>query len=113
MTRDQVLLETSIAFLGSDRKNPKRNVEIQRLKLENSTLDMLIFWPEKRVCQIYSVSAADAAQKELASVITDADNLAEIERLYGKITGRGVLYLGPSCEFNGIAYLNIEDYLTK
>ena len=113
MVRDQVLLETSIAFLGPDRKNPKRNVEIQRLKLENSTVDMLIFWPEKRVCQIYSISADGAAQKELASPINDAANFAEIERLYGRITGRGVLYLGPSCEFNGIAYLNIEDYLTK
>ncbi len=113
MVRDQVLLETSIAFLGPDRKKPKRNVEIQRLKLENSTVDMLIFWPEKRVCQIYCVSAEDAAQKELASAITDEKNLETIERLYGKITGRGVLYLGPSCEFNGIMYLNIEDYLTK
>ena len=43
--------------------------------------------------------------------LTDEEKLAEIEKQYGTIRSRSVIYRGQSMEVEGIHYVNVEEYL--
>ena len=41
----------------------------------------------------------------------DPEKCEAMERRFGRITGRFVLYRGEECDCGEVKYLNVEDYL--
>ena len=102
MTEEIVLLETKLA-------RPKARVF--RLRFAVGEFDMVVYDPASMTCALYEIKHSDAAVPELRRHLLDAEKCAAAEHLYGKITGKYVLYRGEDTLLDGVRYLNVEEYL--
>ena len=104
MMEDIVLLET-------DRALPK-NKRAFKLTLPRSEVDMLIYTSKAWTGEAYEIKHSSEIVPRQYHVLEDAEQCALIEKQYGPITKKSVIYRGDSCVLeNGIIYQNVEEYL--
>ena len=104
MMEDIILLETKQAMPGK---------QVFPLRFAVGEFDMVIFDPEQISCEIYEIKHSDKTAAEQYRHLIDKTKCKETEKQYGEITRRCVLYRGPRTDFNGIEYLNVEEYLSE
>ena len=81
------------------------------LQFPDGEFDMVIEDPRKTEIEIYEIKYSKERVADQARHLKDAKKCETAEFLYGKITGKTVLYRGENAEIDGILYRNIEDYL--
>ena len=106
MLEDIVLLET-VKTIPSTKK------AFQFRFAEGGEFDMVVYDSETNTCAVYEVKHSNKVAKDQTKHLTDAEKCATIERIYGQITGRYVLYRGATCEEGNVDYINVEEYLTS
>lgn len=102
MMEDIVLLETQIS---------RKNCEVFCLQFEIGEFDMVVFDPEKETCEIYEIKHSMEAVPEQCRHLLDDKKCRNTEFRYGTITGKYIIYRGESSEFEGVKYINVEEYL--
>ena len=106
MMEDIVLLETS-------RSLPK-DKRAFKLTMSASEFDMVIYDDEHDTCELYEVKHSAEIVEHQYHVLTDEDECALVEKKYGTIIKKCVLYRGkPSTLDNGIEYQNVDEYLKQ
>ena len=104
MLEDIVLLETSKAAL--------RNEEVFKFKFDDGgEYDMVIFDSKSNTCRIFEVKHSDKIVDRQAKYLRDEAKTSLIKHRFGKITGKYVIYRGPTQDVDGIQYVNVEEYL--
>ena len=104
MMEDIVLLETARAL-------PK-NKRAFKLTLPRSEVDMLVYTSEAWTVEAYEIKHSSEIIPRQYHVLEDADQCSMIEKQYGPMTKKSVIYRGKSCVLeNGIIYQNVEEYL--
>ncbi len=102
MMEDIILLETKMA---------KPDKKVFKLQFTVGEIDMVVFDQKTLTCQIYEVKYSKEQVLEQYRHITNEEKCAMISHRYGDITGRYVIYRGDSAVFNGVQYLNVEEYM--
>ena len=102
MTEDIALLETKLA-------QPQNEVFV--LQFPIGEIDMVVFDAAKVQCHLYEIKHSTKAAVDQYRHLMDSEKCAEIEKQYGRIEGKTVLYRGESTMQDGIRYQNIEQYL--
>ena len=106
MMEDIVLLETS-------RSLPKGKRAF-KLTMSASEFDMVIYDDEHDTCELYEVKHSAEIVEHQYHVLTDEDECALVEKKYGTIIKKCVLYRGkPTTLDNGIEYQNVDEYLKQ
>ena len=104
MMEDIVLLESSRALPKGKRAF--------KLTMSASEFDMVIYDEENDTCELYEVKHSEQIVDRQYHVLADADECALVEKKYGTIIKKCVLYRGkPAVLDNGIIYENAEHYL--
>lgn len=104
MLEDIVLLETV-------RTLPK-NRSAFKLTLSRNEFDMVIYTSSENTCEVYEIKHSAGITPRQYHVLEDEDQCSLVEKQYGKITRKCVIYRDPSHTLdNGIEYLNAEEYL--
>ena len=104
MMEDIVLLETTRALPKGKRAF--------KLTMSASEYDMVIYDEERDTCELYEVKHSAEIVDHQYHVLADADECALVEKKYGTIIKKCVLYRGqPEKLENGIVYENVEQYL--
>ena len=102
MMEDIVVLETQIA---------KPDCEVFKLLFATGEFDMVVFEPESECCSIYEIKhSAEIVANQYRHLI-DENKCKETEFRFGNIKGKYVIYRGDTCNFEGVQYLNVEEYL--
>ena len=102
MMEDIILLETKEAF-------PRKQVIV--LQFAAGEIDMVVYDPETISCELYEIKHSSEMAPEQYRHLTDPGKIPEIEKQYGTIQGRFVIYRCDEAERDGIRYLNAEKYL--
>ena len=106
MMEDIVLLETS-------RSLPKGKRAF-KLTMSASEFDMVIYDDEQDTCELYEVKHSAEIVEHQYHVLTDEVECALVEKKYGTIIKKCVLYRGkPTTLDNGIEYQNVDEYLMQ
>ena len=104
MMEDIVLLETSRALPKGKRAF--------KLTMSAGEFDMVIYDEEQDTCELYEIKHSAEIVDRQYHVLADADECALVEKKYGSIIKKCVLYRGKSGKRdNGIVYENVEQYL--
>lgn len=102
MMEDIILLET---------KSAKPDKKVFKLQFAVGEFDMVVCDPKALTCEIYEVKYSRERISEQCRHIKNEEKCAETCHRYGEITGRYVIYRGDGAEFDGVQYLNVEEYL--
>ena len=102
MMEDIVLFETTQA-------NPKMDVFV--LQFPIGEFDMVVFDKERGNCLIYDIKHSDKVVKEQYKHLVDEEKCKQTEHRYGPIISKTVLFRGKSQVYDGINYINVEEYL--
>lgn len=102
MMEDIVLLETKTA-------NPDKDVF--KLQFAVGEFDMVVHDPVALTCEIYEVKYSRECVSEQYRHIVDENKCSAAEHRFGKITDKYVVYRGETVDFEGIKYVNVEEYL--
>lgn len=104
MMEDIVLLETA-------RTLPKGKRAF-KLTMSASEFDMVIYDEEQDTCELYEIKHSAEIVDHQYHVLADENECALVEKKYGTIIKKCVLYRGkPQKLENGIVYENVERYL--
>lgn len=104
MMEDIVLLETTRAL-------PKGKHAF-KLTMSAGEFDMVIYDEEQDTCELYEVKHSEQIVDRQYHVLADQEECALVEKKYGTIVKKCVLYRGKPTELeNGIVYENVEQYL--
>ena len=104
MMEDIVLLESKKALY--------KTKEVFKFKFDNGgEFDMVVYDKKTNSCQIYEVKHSDKIILNQTRFLMDEERCNIIERRYGTITDKYVIYRGASTISNGVKYLNVEEYL--
>ena len=102
MMEEIVLLETRLA--GSDKK-------VFKLQFPVGEFDMVVCDTREVTCRIYEVKYSKERVPEQYRHLKDDEKCSMTSHRYGDIVGKYVIYRGETAEYDGIQYLNVEDYL--
>lgn len=110
MMEDIVLLETKLS---------KSDCEVFRLQFAIGEFDMVVFHEKEGNCEIYEIKHSMEVVPEQCRHLLNDQKCKDTEFRYGPITGKYVIYRGPSTELKDIEedatenvmYLNVEEYL--
>ncbi len=106
MMEDIVLLETARSISKKKR--------VFKLLLARNELDMVICSPEEGSCEAYEIKHSKEITPRQYHVLSDEEACALVEKRFGKITKKCVLYRGENRFLeNGIEYKNAEEYLKE
>ena len=106
MLEDIVLLEVIKAM-------PK-SVEAFKFKFDGGgEYDMVIYDRTTHSCGIYEIKHSVAMSERQTIYLRDQENVQTIERRFGKITGKYVIYRGEDGFVDGVQYLNVEKFLCE
>lgn len=76
--------------------------------------DMVIYNKTNNTCSLYEIKHSDKINARQYQYLVDNVRLSAIEKRFGKITGKYVLYKGAGKELdNNITYINVEEYLCR
>ena len=106
MLEDIVLLDT--------KRRYGKSKEVFKLYFAAGEFDMVIYDKKKAEIECFEIKHSDEIVEEQAKYLLNEDNIANTEKIYGKVTRRCVLYKGGSgIASNGIEYKNVEEFLNK
>lgn len=107
MLEDIVLMETT------KKLNPKR-YKVFKFMTAGGEFDMVIYDRERVVCGIYEIKHSDKVDKNQYRHLTDEEECALMERKFGDIVSKTVLYRGENLMTeSGVQYRNVEEYLKE
>ena len=106
MLEDIVLLDT-IRSLPESKK-------AFRMQFKTGEFDMAVYDRRSDTCEIYEIKHSRTRSPQQYRHLVDKEKCAAMEKRFGRITGRFVLYSGEDhvCEENDVRYLNVENYLS-
>ena len=106
MLEDIVLLDTFRTLQKKDRAF--------KLVLSRSEFDMVIYHTESNTCEAYEIKHSREAVAHQYHVLEDEELCADVERKYGHIAARYILYRGVDYTApNQIVYQNVENWLKQ
>ena len=106
MLEDIVLLETKNAL--TDR------YLVSKLRFGAGEYDMIIYDRDADQCELYEIKHSSEIDTHQWRHLMDSEKLQTVERRFGTIAGRYVLYTGKDTNLeNGIQYRNVEAYLKQ
>ena len=103
MLEDIVLLDTIRSLPDSKRAF--------RMKFRSGEFYMAVYDRESDTCEIYEIKHSKVRSPQQCRHLVDPEKCVAMERRFGRITGRFVLYRGEECDCGEVKYLNVEDYL--
>ena len=103
MLEDIVLLDTIRSLPDSKRAF--------RMQFRSGEFDMAVYDRESDTCEIYEIKHSKVRSPQQYRHLVDPEKCEAMERRFGRITGRFVLYRGEECDCGEVKYLNVEDYL--
>ena len=102
MLEDIVLLESKIIL---------KNKEVFKLFFDFGEYDMVILDKKTHRVDLYEIKYNDEIYEEQYKHLIDEEKNKLVERYFGKINKRFVLYRGKTKKVKDIQYLNVEEYL--
>lgn len=106
MLEDIVLLDT--------KRRYGKSKEVFKLYFAAGEFDMVIYDKKKAEIECFEIKHSDEIVEEQAKHLLNEDNIANTEKMYGKVIRRCVLYKGGSgIASNGIEYKNVEEFLKE
>ena len=104
MMEDITLLETA--------RTASKTRDVFKLTLSRSEVDMVVYDSEENACELFEVKHSAKITPRQYHVLEDDEICREIQRRYGRIKKKSVIYRGENCVLeNGVVYRNVEDYL--
>lgn len=104
MLEDIVLLEVCKAAPSA--------MEAFKFKFDaGGEFDMVIYDKASRNCRIYEIKHSTEANEKQTLHLRDAEKCQIVEKRFGPISGKFVLYRGKDTFAEGIQYLNVENFL--
>ena len=104
MLEDIVLLEV--------RKTAPSTMEAFKFKFDaGGEFDMVIYDKASRNCRIYEIKHSTEANEKQTLHLRDAEKCQIVEKRFGPISGKFVLYRGKDTFAEGVQYLNVENFL--
>ena len=104
MLEDIVLLEVCKAAPSA--------MEAFKFKFDaGGEFDMVIYDKASRNCRIYEIKHSTEANEKQTLHLRDAEKCQIVEKRFGPISGKFVLYRGKYTFAEGIQYLNVENFL--
>ena len=86
--------------------------DVFKLKFPTGEFDMVVVDRASQEVELYEVKHATMRDDRQLRHLADGMKVAEVERLYGRVVVRTVLYRGQPAELpNGIRYRNVGEYL--
>lgn len=103
MLEDIVLFET---------KKATSNEDVFKYKFDGGgEYDMVIYNRQNNTCRIYEVKHSNEVAARQRRYLEDTQKCEMIEKIYGRITGKYVLYRGENVVVGDVQYKNVEEYL--
>ena len=88
--------------------------EVFKLEFMDGEFDMVQMDKETYECKVFEIKHSKSIDPSQCRHISNKDRCSETEKMFGKIIGKCILYLGENTQIgNGIQYLNAEEYLTS
>ena len=104
MLEDIVLLEVC--------KAAPSTMEAFKFKFDaGGEFDMLIYDKTNQNCRIYEIKHSTEANEKQTLHLRDAEKCQIVEKRFGPISGKFVLYRGKDTFAEGVQYLNVENFL--
>ena len=104
MLEDIVLLEV--------RKTAPSTMEAFKFKFDaGGEFDMVIYDKASKNCRIYEIKHSTEANEKQSLHLRDAEKCQIVEKRFGPISGKFVLYRGKDTFAEGVQYLNVENFL--
>lgn len=104
MLEDIVLLEV--------RKTAPSTMEAFKFKFDaGGKFDMVIYDKASKNCRIYEIKHSTEANEKQTLHLRDAEKCQIVEKRFGPISGKFVLYRGKDTFAEGVQYLNVENFL--
>ena len=104
MLEDIVLLEV--------RKTAPSTMEAFKFKFDaGGEFDMVIYDKASQNCRIYEIKHSTEADEKQTLHLRDAEKCQIVEKRFGPISGKFVLYRGKDTFAEGVQYLNVENFL--
>ena len=104
MLEDIVLLEV--------RKTAPSTMEAFKFKFDaGGEFDMVIYDKTSQNCRIYEIKHSTEANEKQTLHLRDAKKCQIVEKRFGPISGKFVLYRGKDMLAEGVRYLNVENFL--
>ena len=83
-----------------------------KLVFPRGEFDMVVRRQATNECELFEVKHATVSDDRQARHLRDGEMLAEVERRFGKVSGRCVLYRGkPFRAEDGVCWRNVEEFL--
>ena len=104
MLEDIVLLEVC--------KAAPSTMEAFKFKFDaGGEFDMVIYDKTNQNCRIYEIKHSTEANEKQTLHLRDAEKCQIVEKRFGPISGKFVLYRGKDTFAEGVQYLNVENFL--
>ena len=104
MLEDIVLLEV--------RKTAPSTMEAFKFKFDaGGEFDMVIYDKTSKNCRIYEIKHSTEANEKQTLHLRDAEKCQIVEKRFGPISGKLVLYRGKDTFAEDVQYLNVENFL--
>ena len=104
MLEDIVLLEV--------RKTAPSTMEAFKFKFDaGGEFDMVIYDKTNQNCRIYEIKHSTEANEKQTLHLRDAEKCQIVEKRFGPISGKFVLYRGKDTFAEDVQYLNVENFL--
>lgn len=104
MLEDIVLLEV--------RKTAPSTMEAFKFKFDaGGEFDMVIYDKAGQNCRIYEIKHSTEVNERQTIHLRDAEKCQIVEKRFGPISGKFVLYRGKDTLAEGVQYLNVENFL--
>ena len=104
MLEDIVLLEVC--------KTAPSTMEAFKFKFDaGGEFDMVIYDKASKNCRIYEIKHSTETNEKQTLHLCDAEKCQIVEKRFGPISGKFVLYRGKDTLAEGVQYLNVENYL--
>ena len=82
-----------------------------KLILSRKEFDMTVYDTQENTCEEYEIKHSTQRTAEQAQALLDEELNGEVERKYGRIVRKCVIYRGEDCNEGPVEYLNAEKYL--
>ena len=106
MLEDIVLLERFKSALKTE--------EVFKFKFDNGgEFDMVIYNQIDNTCRIYEIKHSKEVNEKQTRHLKNEEKCDIVEKRFGKIVGKYVLYRGENITVDGIKYLNVEQFLCE
>ena len=104
MLEDIVLLEVC--------KAAPSTMEVFKFKFDaGGEFDMVIYDKASKNCRIYEIKHSTEVNEKQTIHLRDAEKCQIVEKRFGPISGKFVLYRGKDTFAEGVQYLNVENFL--